>query len=175
MIENKQLQSVQPPSIASPNGLVPRLGVHGVPVIPVLTEVYWDIGRMIASKFPESGGVLGGPHGEFAVTRFHFDFGGSNTRSTYAPDVETLNALFGGAWERDNPPTDLLGAIHSHPPGTGHLSAPDLRYIARLLMINPHLGAFFAPLVLPDSQQLIPWVVYRDRPWEPVLGRIELI
>ena len=155
--------------------ILPPLDANGSPVMDMAHEVMWDIGRTIASHHAESGGVLGTRRGELEVTHYHYDSAGSRSRVTYAPDVPTINALLGGAWEHATPSVDLLGCIHSHPPGSEFLSQPDLRYIARLLELNSDMGVFFAPIVLPDSQRLIPWIVYRDRPWHPVRARLRLI
>lgn len=166
-----------PSTQISPLGrpLLPELGADGVPIAYITGEVFWAIGRTIGSLSPETGGILGTRRGEFVVSDFHYDSAGSCSHSTYAPDVDTINSLLSGAWERESPSIDLVGCIHSHPSGVGSLSRPDLRYISRLLELNEHLGAFFAPLVLPDRQQLVSWFVYRDRPWEPVRARLEVL
>lgn len=164
---------------ASPLGstdVLPGLGNTFAPsefVLEITASVAWEIGALVADRAPESGGMLGGPRYGNRITKFVFDAAGSTTPATYAPDISSLQALLDGAWEMDG--IWFRGFVHSHPPGYDRLSPEDLRYIGRLLALNPDMEFFAAPIVLPDRQQIIPWVVLRNSPHTPVRARLVII
>jgi proteasome lid subunit RPN8/RPN11 len=59
---------------------------------------------------------------------------------------------------------DFKGFCHSHPNGFERLSAGDLRYIERLLVKNPDMPLFAAPIVIPEQFRLRAIVVLREQP-----------
>lgn len=126
----------------------------------VLREIYFTIGSCPA----ESGGPLGGSRTSGVVTNFHFDHSAAQTGVTYSPDYQLLNQLFADDW---NPKEiNLLGFVHSHPPGCRQPSGGDLEYAERILEAIPELDGLYLPIIVtkPDtgSFEIFPFVALRD-------------
>ena len=142
-----------------PHGLTrtsPRLRISQ----PVLDDIRGSLGRLPA----ERGGVLGGSRADGIVSHFYFDAQADRTGGTYSPDYQTVNMLFKEEW---NPAgINLLGFVHSHPPGIRHPSCGDLVYACQILQAIPELPALLLPIVMsePDAGrfEFIPYAAVRD-------------
>lgn len=131
--------------------------------------VYDAIRREVGTRRAESGGILLGRRSDFAVTEFVFDPHGSTTGAGYDPDTDYLNRRIKELWESRG--LELLGFVHSHPPGVTRLSGDwghntgDLGYIQAIFDAIPALEYFLAPLVftLPDTGafRILPFVASR--------------
>jgi proteasome lid subunit RPN8/RPN11 len=113
----------------------------------------------------ETGGILLGPIGSDEVTGFYFDVTASCSGATYSPDHVTLRRKLKEEWMPYS--LDFKGFVHSHPGTLDRLSGGDLIYIRRLLEINPDMGMFIAPIVIPHQFRLMPIVVLRSQPQVP--------
>lgn len=126
----------------------------------VLREIYLTIG----SRPAESGGPIGGSRASGVVTHFHFDRSAAQTGSTYSPDYQLLNQLFADDWNPNG--INLLGFVHSHPPGFRQPSGGDLDYAKRILEAVPELHGLYLPIVItePDTGcfEIFPFVALRD-------------
>lgn len=123
-----------------------------------------EIERSIGSRRSEEGGALGGSRKDGVARFFHFDCSARTTGATYSPDHESLNRLFARDWNPQG--INLLGFVHSHPPGCRGPSSGDLAYARRILDAIPELERLFLPIVqsVPDSGRfsVYPYAVVRD-------------
>jgi len=133
---------------------------------------YQRMMETIASRRPESGGLLLGPIGSSEITDFFFDAGGTCTNATYTPDHVTLQRLMREVWIPNG--LDMKGFAHSHPAGFDRLSAGDIDYVGRLLRKNADMEVFSAPIILPQAFRIVPYVVLRAAPRTPVRARLTL-
>ncbi|MBQ6972632.1 MAG: Mov34/MPN/PAD-1 family protein [Synergistaceae bacterium] len=105
---------------------------------------------------PETGGILGvsltAPH---TVTAFHHDSTGITERSTYTPDVDSLNRVI-AEWAEHG--IEFIGFVHSHPKGGRKLSPPDVEY-AREIMRACDMPEILMMIYLPDTQELCQYVL----------------
>lgn len=124
----------------------------------------------LAALPPEAGGILLGPIGSNDVTDFVLDDSGGRTGATYTPDHVTLNRLMKEKWMPSG--RDMKGFAHSHPGNYDSLSPGDLAYISRLLAKNDDMDLFVAPIVIPHSFRVVPFVVLRSNPSQPRLGQV---
>lgn len=152
-----------------PNALRPRQRQHRTgrhqpspTTIPIYITVLKQIYATIGSRPAESGGLLLGPIGRNVITDFHFDETADCTGATYTPDHVTLNRLMKQKWMPSG--IDMKGFVHSHPRGVDRLSHGDLAYIERLLRANDDMDVFVAPIFLPCSYRLHPFIVERHSP-----------
>jgi proteasome lid subunit RPN8/RPN11 len=118
----------------------------------------------------ESGGLLLGPMGSNDVTDFFFDAGGNVTHASYSPDHETLNKKMQEEWIPAG--IDMKGFVHSHPGKLDTLTYADLMYIKRLLVANPDMSMFIAPIIIPPEFRMRMMVIFRDNPGTIVEARI---
>jgi hypothetical protein len=132
------------------------------PLLRIACSALSALTTELTKRRPEAGGILLGPIDGNAITEFCFDPGGTCTGVTYAPDAASLNRLMREEWLPRG--IDMKGFAHSHPENYDHLSPGDLRYIARLLEINPDMEQFAAPIVLPSRFIVRPFVVRRGAP-----------
>lgn len=116
----------------------------------------------ICRRAPESGGLLLGPIGSNDVTDFYFDATADCTGGTYSPDTATLTRKLKHEWIPAG--LEFRGFLHSHPGRMDRPSSGDLRYVARLLQINPELSQFALPIVIPSEFRMRPFVVRREQP-----------
>ena len=116
----------------------------------------------IVSRPPETGGILLGPIGTDEVTKFFFDNGAKRSAASYSPDYVGLSRMMKEEWLPAG--IDMKGFAHSHPGHHDWLTAGDLAYIARLLIINDDMTMFVAPLVIPAEFRIRPIVVMRETP-----------
>lgn len=144
-----------------------------IPPMRMRREVARKIMCSIGARKPESGGILLGPVGSNDITAFYFDATARCTGGTYSPDAETLKHKMRDEWLPSN--LDCKGFAHSHPAGYARLSGGDMRYIGRLLEINPDMSMFSAPIVLPQHFRLCPFVVLADRPHVQHATRLSFI
>lgn len=130
---------------------------------------YDDIRRTIGERPAESGGILLGSRKDYKALRFLFDPSGSRTRGGYDPDVKYINRKIKEAWEEEG--LELVGFVHSHPPGVTRLSGDfgnnigDLGYLKAIFEAIPALEHFLVPLVftVPDTGRfsMIPYIAKR--------------
>ena len=128
-------------------------------------EVMMQIELSIGDLSAEHGGVLGGSHAEGVVRAFHFDRSARRTGATYSPDTRSLRQLFAENW---NPcGINMLGFVHSHPPGVSRPSGGDLIYAERILAANPFLTRLILPIIITTVDtgtfELLPYAAVRDR------------
>lgn len=127
-------------------------------------HVYRDIRETIGRLTAEHGGILGGKRNTGEVTHFHFDVTGDRNSSTYAPDINRLNLLLEKKW---NPAgIDLIGFVHSHPPGFRRPSNGDEVYACRILGANTEMQYLFLPIIFSEADadkfELVPYLAVRD-------------
>jgi hypothetical protein len=133
-----------------------------IPPIRMDRHLPCRIMRALASRRPESGGILLGPIGCDDITDFYFDATAECTGATYTPDHVTLGRKLKQQWLPVG--VDFKGFVHSHPRGCDRLSWGDMRYIQRLLAKNPDMNFFAAPIVNPQEFCLRPIIVLREQP-----------
>jgi proteasome lid subunit RPN8/RPN11 len=126
-------------------------GSNGTPALRVTKAVYEEIRNSIGALRAEHGGALGGDRTAGIITHFHFDNSARRTGVTYSPDHETLNRLFTESWNPTG--VNLLGFVHSHPPGYRQPSGGDITYAERILKHIPELKRLYLPIVMtePDT------------------------
>jgi len=124
----------------------------------------------ICSKPPEKGGLLLGPIGSNDVSDFFFDSGGNFKSTSYSPDHVTLSKKMKEEWIPAG--LDMKGFVHSHPGSLDTLTYEDLMYIKRLLLANPDMPVFIAPIIIPPEFRMHMMVVFRDNPGTAVEARI---
>lgn len=114
-------------------------------------SVFEEIRDSIGSLPAETGGVLGGNPATGEVTRFFFDKQAVRSAITYSVDANRINPVL-AAWNADE--TNLVGMIHSHPPGSLEPSIPDVEFAARLLnrKDNNSLPYFLIPIVQSSAR-----------------------
>jgi len=115
----------------------------------------------IASRPAESGGILLGPVGTNYITDFYFDHSGTCTGGSYSPDHITINRKLHEYWQPAG--LEIKGCAHSHPGNLDSLTYADMGYIKRLMVKNPDMKTFVAPIVLPHHYAIRPLVVSRDQ------------
>lgn len=130
----------------------------------ISTTTLRQISESIGSRPAEQGGALGGNRDDDIVTHFFFDRSARRTGATYSPDHHRLNRLFDEKW---NPAgINLLGFVHSHPPGCFSPSSGDIEYAERILEAIPKLKHLYLPIVMtkPDTGrfELIPYAAVRN-------------
>lgn len=130
-----------------------------VPKLLIAHSAYRDSLTAIASRPPESGGLLLGPMGGNDITDFYFDATANCTGGTYSPDTVALSRKLKQEWMPSG--LDFKGFVHSHPRRFDRPSSGDLRYITRLLEINPEMTQFAVPIVIPGEYRMRPFVVLR--------------
>jgi len=116
----------------------------------------------ICSRPAESGGLLLGPIDSNDVTDFFFDANGNVSGISYSPDCATLRHKLKTEWMPAG--TDYKGFAHSHPRTSERLSPGDMAYIRKLLVINPEMELFIAPIIIPSEFRVRMMVVFRDNP-----------
>jgi proteasome lid subunit RPN8/RPN11 len=146
--------------------------ISGTPPIRMSRHVSCQIMSTIGARPAESGGILLGPIGCDNVTEFFFDRSALCSGAAYTPDHVTLRRKMKEEWMPSG--LDLKGFVHSQPASFNRLSAGDLAYIRRLLQSNPDMSVFAAPIVLPQTFQLLPIVVLADQPHLQRLTTLQL-
>jgi proteasome lid subunit RPN8/RPN11 len=139
-------------------------------VINMTREAFDKMMLSIISRPVESGGVLLGEVGSQDVSDFFFDAGGNVTGVSYSPDYLTLNKKMKEEWIPAG--LDMKGIVHSHPGNLDILTHEDLVYIRRLLIANPDMPMFVAPIIIPPEFRMRAMVVSRDNPDSAVEARI---
>lgn len=139
-------------------------------------SVFESIRREIGLRRAEEGGPLGGSRESDIVTHFYFDGGARRSGASYSPDHLRLNKLFKEQWNpRD---INMLGVVHSHPPGFRRPSWGDVIYAEEILKGIPELDRLQLPIVMTEpntgSFELLPFVAYRTQHGIEV-ERVELI
>jgi proteasome lid subunit RPN8/RPN11 len=130
----------------------------------------------IGSRPAEQGGALGGSRTDGTVRHFHFDASARRSGATYSPDHVSLNNLFADEW---NPAgINLLGFVHSHPPGFARPSGGDAIYARAILDAIPELDRLLLPIVQTEADtgrfDLHPFVASRDKDGVRI-DRLELV
>jgi len=98
-----------------------------------MTEsVYSAIRDTIGSRPAEQGGMLGSSDGSI-IDHYHFDEHAESTDATYSPNVEALQSVLREWAEQD---IEMMGFVHSHPPGVLRPSKGDIKYAAAIIAVN---------------------------------------
>ena len=109
-----------------------------------------------ACQIPETGGILGvsinDPH---TVTAFHFDSTGRTERSTYTPDVGSLNRVIAD-WAENG--IEFVGFVHSHPKEDCKLSKTDIEYADKIKKVCS-MSLILMVIYLPDTEEIYPYVI----------------
>jgi hypothetical protein len=128
-------------------------------------SVYRAIRQAVGARRAEQGGALGGNRAAGEVTHFHFDEFAQITGVSYSPDVAVLNRLLAEEW---NPAgINLMGFVHSHPPGFCRPSGGDIVYARAILKANPEMDRLLLPIIMaaPDAGrfEMFPFAALRGR------------
>lgn len=132
---------------------------------PLVIErcVYEQIRQQIGSRRAEEGGPLGGSRQTGIVSDFYHDDSARRSVASYSPNHVFLNKLFKEQWNPQE--INLLGFVHSHPPGVRHPSAGDEFYAEQILKYIPELDRLLMPIVMTvpntGSFEFLPFVAYR--------------
>ena len=126
-------------------------------------EVMLQIECFIGDVTAEHGGVLGGSREDGIVQSFHFDRSARPSSATYSPDTASLKRLFADDWNPRG--INMLGFVHSHPPGVTRPSGGDLIYAERILSANPSLSRLLLPIIVTTADagafELLPYAAVR--------------
>lgn len=126
-------------------------------------EVYRAIRESIGRLAAEHGGMLGGNRRTGEITHFYLDTTAIRNGALYTPDAKLLTSLLEEEWNPKG--IDLLGFVHSHPPGFRRPSGGDELYARRILEANSDLSYLFLPIVLSESDsgkfELLPYLALR--------------
>jgi proteasome lid subunit RPN8/RPN11 len=132
--------------------------------LQITRSVLAEIRKTLGGVASEQGGVLGGSREDGIVRYFYFDHSAQRTGITYTPDHTRLNQLFKNHWNPKG--INLLGFVHSHPPGARHPSPGDLVYACAILKAIPDLAYLLLPIVMtePDTGQfkILGYAAMRD-------------
>ena len=110
----------------------------------MLDAVLDAVAAHVAGRPPERGGALLGLRGKPVVTEFLFDAQATTTTSTYKPSRDLTARV--KAVEL-NCALQFKGILHSHPGVLDRPSSQDQYELGVGLQLNPHLGAYLAPIV----------------------------
>lgn len=136
-------------------------------------QAYESIAQSVGSRPAESGGILLGSRDNYLVTKFIFDTNGSTSRCGYDPDVNFINRCIKEEWEHNG--LELLGFVHSHPPGVRRLSGDmgngygDIGYLKAIFRAIPALETFLVPIVFSSADihghemEMIPYVAFKGQ------------
>lgn len=117
----------------------------------VLNQIYSFI-ELNADK--ESGGLLGKK--EDIITNVILDFGLSNHRCTYEPNIDLFNNTI-VTWQLQG--IDFAGIYHTHFFGISTLSPEDIAYAKEILLSMPNnINQLYFPIVLPEDMKIIPYI-----------------
>lgn len=142
-------------------------------VMTMTRDVRCRIMHTVGMRPAETGGILLGPVDRNIVTDFYFDTRGECSGGTYSPDIVTMKRLMKEEWLPSG--RHLKGFTHSHPGSFDRLSAGDMKYLARLLELNPDMDRFFSPIVIPHQFRIRPIIVFRGDVNVQVFARLRLI
>jgi proteasome lid subunit RPN8/RPN11 len=162
-IRNPELQANEKPTHQ-------RICGKSEAIINMTREAFDKAMLTICSKPAESGGLLLGRVGSNDVSDFFFDAGGNFTGASYSPDHVTLNKKMKEEWIPSG--LDMKGFVHSHPGRLDTLTYEDLLYIKRLLIANPDMPVFIAPIIIPSEFRMRAMVVFKDNQGTAVEARI---
>jgi len=96
----------------------------------------------------ETGGIIGTDESG-TIMAFQFDETRSSNPFEYCPNVEFLEEVINGAWEKEN--ISFAGFVHSHLHNC-EISPPDITYARDILMANPALNYIFLGIVILDRK-----------------------
>jgi proteasome lid subunit RPN8/RPN11 len=142
------------------------------PLMRLTQSAYCDIMQEIGERPPERGGILLGPAGQALATHFVPDETGRGTSASWAFDHRRLNEIIRHYLTVR---MDMLGFVHSHPPGYRQLSPQDIRDFQKPFANakNTNLHEVWAPIVVDGA--LHPYILLRDDPDVPALAELILI
>lgn len=144
-----------------------------LPSLRMRSNVAAEILRTVGALPAETGGILLGPIHSNDITDFYFDVTARCGGVTYQPDHVTLQRKMKREWLPAG--LDMKGFVHSHPGRIDRLSQGDMAYIRRLLISNPDMPYFAAPIVIPDDYRWRAHVVLREEPSTQYATTFELI
>lgn len=133
-----------------------------IPIVTMNRHSFDSMMFAICSRPVERGGLLLGKAESNDVTDFFFDAGADTTSASYSPDYKTISKKLKEEWIPNG--IDYKGIAHSHPGKLDGLTPQDLAYIKRLLVINPQMDMFIAPIIIPHQFRMRMMVVFRDNP-----------
>ena len=138
------------PRAPGPRVLTPA-ELNTAPPLVFTTRVMDEIAHAVGSRPAESGGPLGGARGGTLMEAFWLDETARMNGAQYYPDVDAVNRLMREQWNPSG--TNLLGFVHSHPPGYARPSSTDCAYAGRIMDAIPELRRFALPIVqtMPDT------------------------
>lgn len=150
-----------------------------LPTVKIRRSTFERI-KLTIGKIPaEQGGILlgnrdRGDREKFVIEEFVFDNAAKTSSGTYTFNHEFLNKILKAAY----PKYQLVGYIHSHPPHCRALSTPDRIYFTEQFNYID-TDKFITPIVISEADtgrfELIPYVTYRDDPFNPKMGVLEII
>ncbi len=114
-------------------------------MITILDSAVANIAEMVGQHRPERGGALLGPPGQPLVTDFLYDPDGHVTGASYNISNSLRRRI--RDLELSTSALQLKGILHSHPGFLDRPSNQDHNAFADMLVRNPTMGSFIAPIV----------------------------
>lgn len=130
--------------------------------IYIKENVYNEIISKLGTQRPELGGMLGWTEDQSVIDNFVFDPKANVNDVEYNPNVNFLNSVITGEWEKKN--INLAGFVHSHPVNFNCLSSADVEYAVRIMkeFEAPYL---FMPIVTSSyayKTTFNPYIIYSN-------------
>ena len=107
-------------------------------------NIYDQIMGVLGRKKPELGGMLGFTLDQDSIDTYVFDGGARVNSVEYNPNIEYLQRIIEGEWEKKH--IFLGGFVHSHPGDFNRLSYADVEYAQRIMEAF-ELNYLFMPIV----------------------------
>jgi hypothetical protein len=153
-----------------PSSLVPR-DYASFPHMKFTKAVYKQIMDQLAPLKPERGGMILGPDNQQFVSHFVLDDTGMGTGGSWTFGHKRLNEILKEYLALG---LDCKGFIHSHPPGYQSLSQQDVIEFGKDFRNPKHqdLDEIWLPIIVDGL--LYPYILYRNKPDQPVSAQLVL-
>ena len=99
--------------------------------LTIENRIFVEMIMAIASRPPESGGIIGGNF--HTISRFHFDELAYTDSNSYVPNIATLNCVI-QSWQKES--LSFMGIVHSHDRHPRLLSTDDIAFAHSILREN---------------------------------------
>ena len=129
----------------------PKASAKKMKTVLMTQKVYGQIMEVLGKKKPELGGMLGFSSDRDTIDSYVFDAGAKVNSTEYNPNIEYLQSVLDGEWEKKN--ISLGGFVHSHPGDFDRLSWADVEYAQRIMEAF-ELGHLFMPIVTSSYEHV---------------------